>query len=193
MKEDSYFISLIGRNAVLFLGLILLTSCLSCSKKPKDFPPVFPCTITVTKNDAPVSGAELQLLPASGGSSLAIGAMTDSNGTATLQTALGQYVKSGAPAGTWKVTIVKESQPEETKTEAQLAAMSEGERDKYRYQQQVKAKKLPPAVPYILGTPSTTPLQVNVAAPQTEMTVEVTEYKDTPEILKQATATAPIE
>lgn len=181
------------RFVLLFGSLIVLISAVSCSNSPKDYPKVYPCTITVTKEGTPISGCELTLIPSTGGSQLAIGAVTDSKGVASFQTALGKYAQTGVPDGTWKVLVKKPLIIEDTKSKEELAAMTKSQRDKYLYDLKIKANKNPQIVPYLLGSSATTPIEIQMAGQKTDLTIDVAEYKDTPEVIRNATYVAPPE
>ncbi|MDO5582040.1 MAG: hypothetical protein Q4G69_13000 [Planctomycetia bacterium] len=133
------------------------------------------------------------LIPAEGTSSLSIGATTDVQGVAAFHTAMGSFVQDGVPDGSWKVLVSKGPVVEGTKTKEEQAAMPEEEWKKYQREIEAKAKKLPPIVPYILGSPSTTPIVLTVAGQKTGLTIDIAKYKDMPEIIRNATKSSPVE
>jgi len=69
--------------------------------KPKDMPPLFPCTLTFTQEEVPLAEASVIL---HSDSKWAVSGKTDEKGEVKLVTN-GFY--NGAPAGTYKITVTK--------------------------------------------------------------------------------------
>jgi len=91
-------------NFVLIALVLSLTSC----GKPANMPNLFPCTITVSDNGAPLADARVSMTDESNALSLSINGITDSSGTAKMKTTYTNYTGSGVPAGKYKVVIDKE-------------------------------------------------------------------------------------
>ena len=91
----------------LILPLLLtVTSFAGCAKdtRPKDFPPLFPCAITITQDGKPLEGATVNLVPMEGtDSKYQASATTGADGKAVIKT----YGYDGTPAGKFKVCVWK--------------------------------------------------------------------------------------
>lgn len=79
-------------------SLLLFVACVGCDTSPA----LYPVTGTVTHEDKPVEGANVQFVPTEG---IPSNAVTDAAGKFTLMTA----GKPGAAAGEYKVTVNKVS------------------------------------------------------------------------------------
>ena len=94
------------RYAPLLAAALLLTP-LGCGfqRLPKGMPKLYPCTVKITAGSAPVEGASVTFVPASGeNSSYTAGGTTNADGTAVMQVN-GRY--SGVPLGKYRVTVKK--------------------------------------------------------------------------------------
>jgi hypothetical protein len=99
---------------IVSMTLLVCVSVVGCKPKlPDGMPTLYPCTITITQEGSPLSGASVTLnsLETSDGKTWVPGGMTDSNGIANIKV-LGAY--SGAPVGTYKVTVKKNGTEEVT-------------------------------------------------------------------------------
>lgn len=81
---------------------LLLTGC--GEKRPEGMPPLTPCELTVTQENAPLAGATVSLIPADGMAQWNVVSITDEKGVAKILTN-GQY--NGAPEGNYKIIIIK--------------------------------------------------------------------------------------
>lgn len=81
---------------------LLLTGC--GEKRPDGMPPLTPCELTVTQENAPLIGATVSLIPADGMAKWNIVSITDEKGIAKIMTN-GQY--NGVPEGNYKIIIMK--------------------------------------------------------------------------------------
>lgn len=88
----------------LFLLLSVLATGCRHVPKPKDFPPVYPCSIAVTQEGKPLADAEVLLFSKDESCRWAVAGTTDSAGVARLRTH-GRFV--GVPEGTFVVTVIK--------------------------------------------------------------------------------------
>lgn len=87
------------------LGGLLIVAALGCasSDRPADLPPLVKCAVQVMQDGAPLPGAQVLLVSST--SKWSVGGMTDEAGVAEMFTH-GKF--AGAPAGEYKVTVVKE-------------------------------------------------------------------------------------
>lgn len=94
-------------HAILCWVIVVLFSVLAvgCRKvqTPADLPELHPVTITVRQDGQPLAAASVALYAE--GSKWTVGGSTDADGVARIRT-LAKY--TGAPAGTYKVCVVKE-------------------------------------------------------------------------------------
>jgi len=100
MKQISVIVLLSGVCCLPFL----IIGC-SGQKLPSDMPRLYPTVITVMQDGKPIADALVVLVNADPAIAWSCIARTDSSGRATMQTN-GMY--AGAPAGTYKATVVKQ-------------------------------------------------------------------------------------
>lgn len=141
------------------IGLAFLVPFLSgCGKEsvPADLPDLYPATIAVTMDGAPLGNATVTLAPAEGGTWSA-GGTTDASGLAALKT---QMKYDGVAAGKYKVGVNKMSDADNPSAPADTANLS--------YEEQVKADQARPAVKSLVPDGYTvaklSPLEVEVTA-----------------------------
>ena len=87
------------------LAILLTTGC-GGPKKPAGFPDLIPCTITVTQENAPVSGVTVRLIPKEEEANTkwpSLG-LTDESGEAEIMT-YGKF--AGVPAGNYRIVLTK--------------------------------------------------------------------------------------
>jgi hypothetical protein len=83
---------------------VLVVGC-AREQRPEGIPTLYPCTITITQDSKPLSGAMVTLYTESSEDRRwSPGGTTDSQGVIQIKV-LGKYL--GAPAGTYKVTVAK--------------------------------------------------------------------------------------
>jgi hypothetical protein len=142
---------------ILFFCAIVLAG---CSKRPANMPATIPCTITIVNGGTPQAGYDVGLHSVTGNGSLSIMAYTNSSGVAEIRTRLANYAASGAPAGTYKVTVEKQVQlpPDDIKA---LSQMSDDERNAYSIKRAAEAEKLR-VVPVKLTQSKTTPFEIKL-------------------------------
>lgn len=102
----------IGR---LWLTLLLCASLVGCQEEESEERiPVYPVRGKVTFQGAPVAGADVSFFPSPSHGGPSSRGVTDAQGNFTLTT----YVRDdGAPAGTYRVTIVRYAETEDIKAE----------------------------------------------------------------------------
>jgi len=101
---------------ILVFSLVITIAGSGCQKvsQPANLPPLFPLTVTVLQEGAPVEGAFVRILPEKEGVPWSCGATTDANGNAAIKTVV-EF--RGAPAGKYKVLISKMEIPKQTATD----------------------------------------------------------------------------
>ena len=163
-------------------GLILLV-CLSlllfpgCSKEPKGFPKVIPCTVTVLDGTTPITGVEVSLYSSTPTNGMIFYGKTDTSGVCKVGTAFASFYKEGVPEGNYKVVLVKEPFVEDTKTPEEQSVMSRQEADAYQKQMQDKRDALPRIIPVPLTTNAKTTLSLDVSGKGTKLSVNLAEHK----------------
>ncbi len=160
-----------------FTVAIAVVALVGCSGKPKGFPSVKKCEITVVDGGAGVEGVEIALIPASPISGVIVGGKTDSTGKCVVQTTFANFSAPGAPAGEFGVTLRKDPVPSTPElTVEQMGEMSRGEIDDYNAERQAEIDGMEKIVPADLTSVQTTPIKVNVPA-DSAVTVDLAQYK----------------
>jgi len=174
MKKTTYSIlSLFAVAAVL--------ACAGCgAKAPEGFPEVVPCTVTVTNSGAGLDGASVTLNPAEGtaaGSYVCTGT-TDASGKTDIKTVWGTYSAKGVPAGSYKVTIIRDIPLNETMTKDELAHLNPTELQEHMAELEAERDAQGQIVPAALKSLTETPLTLSVEAGGGSLSVELTDYAD---------------
>ena len=137
---------------------------------------MIPCTITVVKGDTPLPEVTLMLVP-EGSHEWFASANSGKSGVAEFRTFLGNYSQSGAPAGSYKVTLSQIPQVETSFTQQQLFDMPPKEKEEY----QRRMKKLiaeSRSFPIEFESAATTPISIEIAKPKTTIRLDVSEWID---------------
>jgi hypothetical protein len=137
-----------------FLVIVFLIGC-----RPAEMPTTIPCKITVVNDGVPQVGYDVGLRSVTGNGSLSIMGYTNSSGVTNIQTRLANYKVSGAPAGTYKVTIDKQVQLPSDGVDT--SRFSEAELNAYIAKRAEEAEKLR-TVPVRLTNASTTPFEIKL-------------------------------
>jgi len=87
--------------SAFFCFVLLIAGCSGGRAKPKDLPPLYPCTLTFTQEGVPLADASIIL---HSDSKWSVGGKTDEKGEVRLATN-GFY--EGVPEGTYKITVWK--------------------------------------------------------------------------------------
>jgi hypothetical protein len=144
---------------------------------PKDFPQTFPCKIKVTNSGTPLVGIAVNLFPEQPFPNIIIDGITDSTGTALIQTKHGDYSKMGVPNGEYKmrlIEVIDTGIPQLTSTEEYV--LTQQQRDARQKEIETKTESLR-IIPKILISPVTTPLKLSVSSADTELEIDVVKYK----------------
>lgn len=150
------------KKLLLILCVAMLATFTACGPKvPPGMPKTIPCYVTVVKGSEPIADAQIILYTEAGGS-LTVCGTTDASGRADISTILATYVGKGAPAGEYKVTVLKEVPIEHTKTPEQIEKMTPPEAEKYEMEMQKQRDSKPRIVPKAFTEKATTPFSVTV-------------------------------
>ena len=164
---------MIFRYLTFVLPVMVITG---CDRAPQGFPQVVPCTITVVKGDTPLPEVTLMFV-AEGGNAWFTAANSDKSGIAECRTFLGDYSRSGAPAGKYKVTLSQLPQVTPQFTQQQLFDMSPQE----KAAEQQRMKKLlaeSRSFPVAFESAATTPVVIEVEQPKSTIRLDVSEWID---------------
>jgi hypothetical protein len=144
---------------------------------PKDFPQTFPCKIKVTNGSTPLVGVAVNLFPDQPLPNIIVDGITDTTGTAWIQTRHGDYSKAGAPNGEYKIRLIEVIDTGIPQlTSAEEYALTEQQRDAREKEIISKTESLR-VIPKTLISPATTPLKLSVSAAEAELEIDVTKYK----------------
>ena len=144
--------------------LLAFVTAFGCSQAPDGFPTVVPCTVTVTDNGQPVSGASVLIDTVPTTPSLSVAAETDNQGKAAMFTFFGGHSAPGVPVGNLVLTIFKEPEVPDMKSTAEIDEMGYEKAQAYMVEIEAKRAKLPRIVPVELTNPKTSPLTIDAAA-----------------------------
>lgn len=97
MTKYSFVLMIISAAAVFICGC-------QGEKRPRNFPPLVPCSITITQNNTPLADASVELYSKGESCPWPITGTTDAEGKAIMVT-YGKY--KGAPKGTFTVVVEK--------------------------------------------------------------------------------------
>ncbi|HBT75548.1 MAG TPA: hypothetical protein DEB39_01190 [Planctomycetaceae bacterium] len=144
--------------------------------EPSNYPQTVPCHIAVTKKGKPLEGVAVILVSSVNPPGLVSAGMTDSDGIAHIFSDFGNFPRTGAPQGEYKVCLVKENIPINDKTREERLAMTNAQRDAYEVRRAKKREAMPPIVPPRLSSPATTPLTFSLTESQSGLSIEVDDY-----------------
>lgn len=91
---------------VLSLGIVLtgFAGCRRLPDKPEGFPPLYPCTVTVTFGGRAIEGVKVGLRPVDDDSKWQAGGNTDDKGVVKVKTS---FAYDGAPEGRYVISFAK--------------------------------------------------------------------------------------
>ena len=154
------------------------------SKYPKDFPKVYPMTVTVTDGSTPIADAQIMFLQTVAGTSgsISVSGMTDSTGKAEIQTAQGAFSAKGIPAGEYVVTVQDYMKLDLGVTPEQAATMSRAEQGEMEKKRQQLIKEFKKKVPENLAKKANkvedrSPIRFTAAESKNELAIDVSTYK----------------
>ena len=170
-----------------FLNLLIVTGLLGtvwfsgCAKSlPKDFPKVYPITVTVTDGATPLADVKVSFLFLGQGS-FAVSAVTNASGIATPMTAVGAHTATGIPAGEYVVTLQDLEKIDLGVSPEEIAKMSRSEQGELEKKRQELLKALVKKVPKVLcqtgKVTDRSPLRYTVIEGKNELPIDVAEYK----------------
>ena len=164
---------------VVVASIFVVTS-LGCNraKRPRDFPDLEPCTITIVNGANPVQGASILLSSSDGtkkGAWIADG-ITDDNGVAQIKTSQGNYSKKGVPTGKYKLTLSKEPKVEGELPPQELEKLSLEEYRAYTRKIADQKAKMPKEIPDKAKSQKETPLDLDVPSSGCNLTIDLSEY-----------------
>ncbi|MDR1270927.1 MAG: hypothetical protein LBK82_15540 [Planctomycetaceae bacterium] len=158
--------------------ILFLLAFHGCQQRPEGMPTTVPCQITVLKNGVPMEGIDVSLHSHGGNGTLSIMGLTNAQGIAKIQTHSVNYKESGAPVGSYKITIDKPVQlPPDGVDDSKLSGK---ELNDYLTKREAELEKIR-VVPQWLTVSSSTPLEIKVE-PQTggEQTIDLKDFSNNP-------------
>jgi hypothetical protein len=168
------------RTILLFCTLIILLFGIGCNNVPvpDELKNLYPVTITVTDGNQTIEGVVVSLSAKTSGGAWANRGVTNAQGVAVIQTSRASYTGKGAPAGDYKVTLIKtvnlppelEPQEEDQRLSPQAVAAKQAKQEEFYEKNRV--------IPKILGDSNTSPIELNVTEKNnTVLTIDVAQYK----------------
>ena len=165
----------LGLCAAILGGAVFV----GCGKTaPDGFPETHPFTVKVVDGGKGIEGVQVTLAHSDSSGVGAVAGTTTSSGVAKISTTFKNFTAAGAPAGEYRVQCVKDPVVDHWKSDAEMAAMSPGERTEYFEEWKAKCDELPREVPKALGNYDATPLTATVAAGGGELVVDVAEHAE---------------
>ncbi|MDR2346831.1 MAG: Ig-like domain-containing protein [Planctomycetaceae bacterium] len=164
----------------LFLCLSTVLFCFGCNRVPvpDELKNLYPVTITVTDGNQAIEGVAVSLSAKTSGGAWASRGVTNTQGVAVIQTSRASYTGKGAPAGDYKVILIKtvklppELEPQEEDQNLSPRATVE----KQAKQEAFYAKNR--VIPKILGDSNTSPIELTVTEKDTTiLTIDIAQYK----------------
>jgi len=168
-------------STIIVFGLLCCVLLAGCSESfPKDFPKVYPITVTVTDGTTPLSDVQVSFLFLGAGG-FAVGGMTDASGTAKPLTAQGAFSATGIPAGEYVVTLQDILKIDLGHSPEEIAAMSRGEQADLEKKRQELLKAAQKKVPSVLSQAGAvaerSPIRFTATERKNELSINVADYK----------------
>ncbi len=165
------------RIAFICALVISVVTSIGCSGgRPKGFPDVRPCSVTVTDGAAPLAGVDVNLVPTPPISSAVMFGTTDANGKAVITTVFAGHAEKGAPEGNYAVVLKKNIPIPHTKSEEERSKMNYDQTMKYSAAMSRARAKLPQIVPVSL-TRNDSPLKLSVDSTGGTLDVDVARHR----------------
>jgi hypothetical protein len=144
-----------------------------CSRKPSNFPDVYPCHITVHNGDQPEKDVHIILYPSFASGSLLIRGQTDTAGAAVISTSLHKFSKQGIPKGEYTAVFEKIPELEYSLSKREIEVMTPIKRETYYLEEAQKRFELQKkAIPAVLRVPKSSPIKFEVKD-KTGITIKV--------------------
>jgi hypothetical protein len=168
------------RTFLLFYTLTMLLFFAGCGgvPVPDELKNLCPVTITVTDGDQAMEGVAVALFAKTSGGAWASRGVTNTKGVAVIQTSRASYTGKGAPAGDYKITLIKtvdlppdlEPTEEDQNLSPQAVAAKQAKQEAFYEKNRV--------IPKILEDSNTSPIELTVAEKDaTILTINIAQYK----------------
>ncbi|MDR1270771.1 MAG: Ig-like domain-containing protein [Planctomycetaceae bacterium] len=168
------------RTTLLFCTLAILLFCTDCSNVPvpDELKTLYPVTIIVTDGNQAIEGVAVSLSAKTSGGAWASCGVTNVKGVAVIQTSRASYTGKGAPAGDYKVILIKtvklppelEPQEEDQRLAPQAATAKQAKLEAFYEKNRV--------IPKILENSNTSPIELMVAEKDAAiLTIDIAQYK----------------
>jgi len=146
-------------------------------KRPDGIPKLYPATVTVKNGASPIADASVFLVHQGGTSgSWAANGVTNTNGSAIINTSQGGWKSKGAPEGEYKIFITKRPDVVEDPIPEEIMDDSDA-RQRFSAEQARKLENAPKIIPEKLTNPAQSPLTITVGTSGTaELMVDVSEH-----------------
>lgn len=162
------------RRAVLICLLVITVVSSGCFKRPPEgFPKVYKTLVKVVKDGTPMQNIRVILLPEDRPLNFIVGAKTDSEGFATIETIRGTYKKPGAPEGAYRVMLmefIKVDMPELSIEEEDRLTERQRRQRQLEFDRKLDALR---TVPAVFCEVDKTPLKLSVGGSLTTMEIDV--------------------
>jgi hypothetical protein len=153
----------------------VLISVGGCTNRPSNMPDVFPCIVTVKKDNVPIDKVLVTFSSEDGTGTLRISGITDSKGKAKIVTQLVDYSAEGVPLGTYKVAIQKFAPVSGSGKDLLMLSDKEAKEQTRKFEEAQEKNRI---VPEILMSMTTTPIKCIVKEKAgISLTVSVNDYK----------------
>lgn len=161
---------------ILGIAVLLLSGC--TKGKPDGIPELYPVSITLTKDGAPVADANIGFTAKTAASgSWSVSGKTDATGVAVISTAQGSWKGDGAPEGEFIVHLTKQAAIEEPELPANMEEDSP-EKQAYFAERLKRLEAAAKEIPESLKQPKTSTLTVTVEkGTGATVTFDLTPYK----------------
>lgn len=148
--------------------------------KPAGFPPLVPVEIGVERDGAPMEDVDLCLISDRQTVPWSVSGRTGSNGTAGLITSQGSYSKTGAPCGTFRVTLRKSIPPIEELPGNEVEALPPQEKAEYAAKiaadRAERDEMIGESTPAFLGNIKETPVTIEITKDTHNITIKIDDY-----------------
>ncbi|MDO5553667.1 MAG: hypothetical protein Q4G68_07875 [Planctomycetia bacterium] len=152
-----------SRNLVFYLVFTAGLLTLGCNESlPEGINKVIPVKIKVLLDGSPLPEADIQLFGSDAVAGIAISGQTNTEGVAVLRSVKGNWIKTGAPTGNYKVTIQKVMPVKGEKSAAEIESMSIEEKKAYYVQISQARQKAELPFPKTYTSSKTTPLTLEI-------------------------------